>query len=176
MQTAYQPEPFTNFSIPENKAAMEAALQLVASEKGRHYPLKIAGKAIDTEARITSVNPSCFAEVIGTVARANAELADQAVKAAQDAFASWKHVAPEVRARLLFKAAAILRRRKFEYSAWLVEEEPRPDWRRSPPPPPPPPHMHERGYERHDHGRRDWERRHDDHGRGHGRGHGQNHQ
>lgn len=50
--------------------------------------------------------------------------------------------------------------------------EPRPDWRR----PPPPPHMHERGYERHDHGRRDWERRHDDHGRGHGRGHGQNHQ
>ena len=122
MQTAYQPEPFTNFSIPENKAAMEAALQLVASEKGRHYPLKIAGKAIDTEARITSVNPSCFAEVIGTVARANAELADQAVKAAQDAFARWKHVAPEVRARLLFKAAAILRRRKFEYSAWLVEE------------------------------------------------------
>ena len=122
MQTAYQPEPFTNFSIPENKAAMEAALQLVASEKGRHYPLKIAGKAIDTEARITSVNPSCFSEVIGTVARANAELADQAVKAAQEAFSSWKHVAPEVRARLLFKAAAILRRRKFEYSAWLVEE------------------------------------------------------
>ena len=42
---------------------------------------------------------------------------------------------------------------------------------------PPPPRMHhEHGYERHDHGRRDWERRHDDHGRGHGRGHGQNHQ
>jgi 1-pyrroline-5-carboxylate dehydrogenase len=122
MQTAYQNEPFTNFSIPENKNAMEAALKLVNSQKGQHYPLKIGGKIVDTEARITSVNPSNFIEVIGTVARANVELADQAVQAAAESFKTWRNVAPEVRARLLFKAAAILRRRKFEYSAWLVEE------------------------------------------------------
>lgn len=122
MLTEYRNEPFTNFSLPENKAAMEAGLALVASQKGRHYPLKINGAAVDTEARITSANPSCITEVIGTVARANAELADQAVQAAATAFKSWSRVDPETRARLLFKAAAILRRRKFEYSAWLVEE------------------------------------------------------
>jgi len=122
MLTEYRNEPFTNFSIPENKAAMEAALSLVASQKGRHYPLKIGGVAVDTEARITSVNPSCIEEVVGTVARANVELADKAVKAAEAAFKTWKFVEPETRARLIFKAAAILRRRKFEYSAWLVEE------------------------------------------------------
>ena len=122
MLTEYRNEPFTNFSIPENKAAMEAALSLVASQKGRHYPLKIGGVAIDTEAKITSVNPSYIEEVVGTVARANIELADKAVKAAAEAFKTWKFIEPETRARLIFKAAAILRRRKFEYSAWLVEE------------------------------------------------------
>ncbi len=122
MLTEYRNEPFTNFTVPENKAAMEAALALVASQKGRHYPLKIGGVAIDTEARITSVNPSCFSETVGTVARANVELADKAVQAAAAAFKTWKNVEPATRARLIFKAAAILRRRKFEYSAWLVEE------------------------------------------------------
>ncbi|HWR30690.1 MAG TPA: L-glutamate gamma-semialdehyde dehydrogenase [Negativicutes bacterium] len=122
MLTEYRNEPFTNFSLPENKAAMTAALALVASQKGRHYPLEIGGAAVDTEARITSVNPSCLSEVVGTVARANVELADKAVQAAAESFKTWKNVEPETRARLIFKAAAILRRRKFEYSAWLVEE------------------------------------------------------
>lgn len=122
MLTKYRNEPLTNFSLPENKAAMEAALALVAGQKGGHYPLKINGMTVDTEARITSTNPSRTSEVVGTVARANVELADKAVQAAAEAFKSWSKVQPEARARLLFKAAAILRRRKFEYSAWLVEE------------------------------------------------------
>ena len=122
MLTEYRNEPFTNFSLPENKAAMEAALALIASQKGRHYPLKIGGIAVDTEARITSTNPSNTAEVVGTVARANADLVNKAVQAASEAFKTWKNFAPEARARVIFKAAAILRRRKFEYSAWLVEE------------------------------------------------------
>ncbi len=122
MLTAYHNEPFTNFQVSENKVAMEEALLLVTSQKGRHYPLKIGEYSVDTEARITSVNPSCLTEVIGTTARANVEIADKAVRAAADAFKSWKNVDAETRARLIFKAAAILRRRKFEYSAWLVEE------------------------------------------------------
>jgi len=122
MVTEYRNEPFTDFSAPENKAAMEAALALIATQKGRHYSLKINGEAVDTEARITSVNPSCVKEIVGTVARANKELADKAVQAAAGAFKGWSRVEPETRARLLFKAAAILRRRKFEYSAWLIEE------------------------------------------------------
>ncbi|MHC1758405.1 MAG: L-glutamate gamma-semialdehyde dehydrogenase [Negativicutes bacterium] len=122
MLTEYRNEPFTNFSLPENRAAMETALALVGTQKGRHYPLKINGESVDTEARITSVNPSNIVEVIGTVARANCELADKAVQAAAEAFRVWKKIAPEVRVWAIFKAAAILRRRKFEYSAWLVEE------------------------------------------------------
>lgn len=122
MITEYKNEPFTNFGIPENKAAMEKALAAVQLEKGGHYPLVIGGEKINTEARITSINPSNTVDVVGTVARANVDLAEKAVEAAKQAFASWQYVCPAERSLYLFKASAVLRRRKFEFSAWLVEE------------------------------------------------------
>lgn len=118
----YKNEPFVNFAVPENRAAMEAALTKVAAEKGRHYPLVIGGVKIDTPERITSINPSLTTEVIGTVAKADAALADKAVAAAAEAFRTWQYVSPAERARYLFKASAAMRRRKFEFSAWMVEE------------------------------------------------------
>lgn len=122
MLVEFKNEAFTNFSLMENKTAMEDALSLVAAQKGQYYPLVIGGKRIDTEARITSINPSNTQEVIGTVARANEDLAEKAVQAALEAFSTWQYVDPAERARYLFKAAAVMRRRKFEFSAWMVEE------------------------------------------------------
>jgi len=49
-------------------------------------------------------------------------LADKAVKAADIAFRTWKYEVPAIRANYLFKAAAIMRRRKYEFSAWLIKE------------------------------------------------------
>lgn len=122
MLLEYKNEPFVDFSKTENKVAMEAALRMVADQKGKHYPLVINGEKIDTEAKITSINPSNIVETVGTVARANVDLAEKAVQAACEAFQSWQWVSPAERALYLFKAAAVMRRRKFEFSAWLVEE------------------------------------------------------
>lgn len=122
MLNEYKNEPFVNFALEENNAKMRKALELVQSQKGLHYPLVINGQKLDTEARIVSINPSDITEVIGTTARANTALTEQAVQAAVTAFETWKNVCPQERARYLFKAAAIMRRRKFEFSAWLVEE------------------------------------------------------
>lgn len=122
MLVEYKNEPFVNFALPENRAAMEAALAVVDIEKGRHYPLVIGGAKIDTAERITSLNPSLTSEVVGTVAKADVALADKAVAVAAEAFKTWQYVDPAERARYLFKAAAAMRRRKFEFSAWLVEE------------------------------------------------------
>ena len=118
----YKNEAFTDFSQEGNRQQMEAALAKVAAEKGAYYPLIIDGEEVNTEARITSLNPSLTSEVVGTVARANTDLAEKAVQVAARTFESWKQVAPQVRASLLFKAAAILRRRKFGFSAWLTGE------------------------------------------------------
>jgi 1-pyrroline-5-carboxylate dehydrogenase len=118
----YRPEPFTNFSDEINKKEFEAALTKVESELGREYPLIINGERITTEGKITSVNPSKKAEVVGYVSKANQELAEKAMQAAAHKFEAWKAVPGAHRARYLFKAAAIMRRRKHEFSAWLVHE------------------------------------------------------
>ncbi|KFL43327.1 1-pyrroline-5-carboxylate dehydrogenase [Lysinibacillus sp. BF-4] len=122
----YKHEPFTDFSIEANAAAYKKALQQVEAELGKTYPLVINGERITTEGKITSYNPAKKTEVIGHVAKANKELAEQAMQAADTAFKTWKKVDPAIRADVLFKAAAIIRRRKHEFSAWLTKEAGKP--------------------------------------------------
>ncbi len=122
MVVNYKNESYTDFTLEINKAKMETALSVVDSQKGKDYPLIVGGKKINTDAKITSINPSKIKEIIGTAACADTEIAEEAIQCSLEAFATWKEVSPRQRASYLFKAAAILRRRKFEFSAWLVEE------------------------------------------------------
>lgn len=122
MLMPYKNEPFTDYSVPANKAAMEEALKLIDSKKGQHFPLVINGEKIDTEGKITVINPSNCKEILGTTAKANKDLAEQAIQAATKAFDSWKNVPAVERANYLLNASAILKRRKEEFSAQLVEE------------------------------------------------------
>lgn len=122
MLTPFQNEPYVNFNEDAPRQKMLAALKLVESQLGRDYPLLIGGQEIMTEEKIVSVNPANPSQVVGRVSRATAEHADQAIRAAYEAFSAWSRVDPDVRARYLAKAAAILRRRIYEFSAWMVYE------------------------------------------------------
>lgn len=123
---AYKHEPFTDFSIKENKQSFLNGLQKVESYVGQEYPLIIGGERITTEEKIISVNPANKEEVIGNVSKANQELAEKAMKIANELFKTWKKVKPEFRADVLFKAAAIIRKRKYEFSALLTKEAGKP--------------------------------------------------
>lgn len=122
LMTDYRPEPLTDFSIEQNRAAYERALRSVERQMGREYELIIGGENVRTEAKIVSINPARPDEVVGVVSKANEPLAEKAINAAAKAFETWKRVPSDQRARYLFKAAAILRRRKFEFAAWLTIE------------------------------------------------------
>jgi len=115
-------EPYSDFTVEENAAAYRQAIEEVRGEFGRHYPLIIGGLAVDTEDRIESLNPAKPSEIVGTVASATPELADQAIAAAWEAFGVWSAVSAEARSRTIMKLVAILRRRKFEFSAWQTLE------------------------------------------------------
>ena len=78
-------EPFTDFSKPENRKAMEEALRHVKSMFGREYPLVIAGQNLVTTDKIKSTNPSNPKEVIGVFQKATVEMANQAVEGAAKA-------------------------------------------------------------------------------------------
>src|SRR4051812_32001856 len=112
----YKHEPFTDFSIEASKVAYEEALNLVEGYIGQHYPLVIGGEKVSTDEKITSFNPANKQEVIGSVSMANKQLAEKAMQAAVSTFATWRKTKPEMRADILFKAAAIIRRRKHEFS------------------------------------------------------------
>jgi 1-pyrroline-5-carboxylate dehydrogenase len=115
-------EPFVDFSQPENKRRMEAALDEVRGKLGREYDIIIGGKRLKTAGKIFSMNPAHPAEVVGVHQRAGEEHVEEAMQAAQAAFASWKKVSVQDRAALLFAAAALIRERSFEFCAWLTVE------------------------------------------------------
>ncbi len=115
-------EPFVDFTKPENRRAMEEALKKARAEFGREYPMYINGKAVTTKDKRTSTNPSHPDQVIGVFQSATAEMAGGAVDSAHKYFETWKRVPAEERAECLFRAAKILRERKFEMSALICYE------------------------------------------------------
>lgn len=126
MVATYKHEPFTSFTGNENQADFLAGLEVVEGYMGQEYPLLIGGEKIYTEQKIVSVNPSNHQEVVGTVSKANRELAERAMNVADETFNWWRKTKPEMRADILFRAAAIVRRRKHEFSAILVKEAGKP--------------------------------------------------
>lgn len=116
-------EPFTLFTLADNRRKMEMAIHQVKSELGRKVPLIIGGKRVGSNGRwIQSLNPSKPDEVVGIAVSGGIQEAEEGIQAALAAFSTWKKVSPESRARLLLKAAALLRKRKFEFNAWLCFE------------------------------------------------------
>jgi 1-pyrroline-5-carboxylate dehydrogenase len=115
-------EPFIDFSNVDNRKKMEAALAKVKSEFGHEYPMWIAGKKVVTEKKRKSTNPSRPSEVIGVFQDASKEQAIEAIAAANKYFDVWKKVPAQERAKCLFKAAAIVRERKYELNALVCYE------------------------------------------------------
>ncbi|MCK6484767.1 MAG: L-glutamate gamma-semialdehyde dehydrogenase [Phycisphaerae bacterium] len=126
MFTPYAPETYVNFSASEPRQKMLAALKLVESQLGRTYPLRIGGRKVETSKTFTSINPANYKQVVGVMSKAGTEQAEAAIAAADAAFKTWRRVPPDERARYLVKAAAIMRRRIYEFSAWMCYEESKP--------------------------------------------------
>lgn len=122
----YQTEPLTDFNCKENIKKYEEGLEIVKGYLGKHYDLIIDGKRMKTSKFMTSLNPSNFKEIIGTISQATKAETDMAIESALKAFETWKYTKPEVRADVLFKSAAIIRRRKFEFSALMTKEAGKP--------------------------------------------------
>ena len=124
---AADPGPFANqphadFSRAENRDDFDAALRAVRSRAGKHHPLRIGGRDIDTARRLESVNPAAPAEVLGTVAYGGRAEAEAAVAAAQAAAPGWRDAEPRDRAAVLFRAAELMRGEAVELAALMMLE------------------------------------------------------
>jgi RHH-type proline utilization regulon transcriptional repressor/proline dehydrogenase/delta 1-pyrroline-5-carboxylate dehydrogenase len=119
---SYENAPLVNFVHRQTQEQMLTAIRDVRARLGQRYPLVINGQKITTGNWMDSLNPTNPSEVVGSVAEAGIPEAEQAVKAAGDAFKHWCRVSVNHRAELLERAAAIMDRRRFELSALEVFE------------------------------------------------------
>ncbi len=118
----FRNEPYADFSTSDNRKAMEQALAKVKSEFGREYELLIAGERVRTGDLLKSVNPSRPSEVVGVHHKATSDLARRAVEKAEGSFQQFGDLPATARIEMLVRAASLIRKRKFEFDAWLVYE------------------------------------------------------
>ena len=121
-QGTFRNEPFLDYTHSETMKAMQAALTSVGDMLGHEYDLVIGGQRERTADKIESLNPANPAQIVGIHQKAGLEHAERAMQAALKAYQSWQYVAVAERAALLLQAAAIIRKRKFEFNAWLTYE------------------------------------------------------
>ena len=118
----FRNEPYTDFSLPENRQKMEAALRKVKAEFGKDYDLLVSGERISTPDKLKSVNPSRPAEIVGTHSKATPAIAQQAIEKVYNYFPKWSATPATERVEMLLRAGAMLRERKLEFDAWLCYE------------------------------------------------------
>ncbi|HOP49363.1 MAG TPA: L-glutamate gamma-semialdehyde dehydrogenase [Ignavibacteriales bacterium] len=119
---AFKNEPIKDFSLKKNYEFQKEALRLVQKKLGKTYPLIIGGKSVKSNNTFNSINPSNKSEVVATFYKATKEQAIKAIETAHKTFKSWALTKPEERAEILFKAAQIIRDRRFEINAWMIKE------------------------------------------------------
>src|SRR5712692_9827009 len=119
----FRNEPLSDFKgNPEHARRMKAAVEEVGKELGREYDLVIAGERIKTKEKLRSYNPSHKDQVVGIFSKGTPELADRAIRAADEAFKSWSRTPVEERVQLVLDTGRILREHKYTYAAWMVYE------------------------------------------------------
>ncbi|MCX7909809.1 MAG: L-glutamate gamma-semialdehyde dehydrogenase [Ignavibacteria bacterium] len=120
-------KPFANqtyldFTDPKVLRRQKQAIEKVRSQFGKEYPNIINGQEVYSEKKTKSINPAHPNEVIGIFQKSGKDDAEKAIQAALNAFEFWKRVPARERANYLFKAAAELRRRRYEINAWMISE------------------------------------------------------
>ncbi|NNG12994.1 MAG: L-glutamate gamma-semialdehyde dehydrogenase [Halobacteria archaeon] len=127
IETAYSVLRFHNtpphrFTEAGERAALARAIETVREQLGRDYPLQIGGQPVEGELMIGSLNPARPDEVVGHVAAATCDQADQALAAARAAYPAWSRLPARERARYLRRAAELLGEQREIFSAWQIIE------------------------------------------------------
>ncbi|HLA99791.1 MAG TPA: L-glutamate gamma-semialdehyde dehydrogenase [Bacteroidota bacterium] len=113
----FKNEPPVDFSKKLNREKQEKALREVEKQYGKEYPNIIGGEHVTSAEMIASLNPSDPSHTVGYFQKGTAADALKALDVALKTFESWKNVPPAKRASYLFKAAKVMRRRRFELNA-----------------------------------------------------------
>ncbi|MGH7167786.1 MAG: proline dehydrogenase family protein [Nitrospiraceae bacterium] len=115
-------EPHTDFSKAPARAAMAQAITSVRAQLGRRLPYPVAPGLSPSGADLASRNPSSPGEVVGRVPGFAPDEIPVAARHALSRLPVWMAMSPARRADIMSKAAAAMRQRRAELSAWEIFE------------------------------------------------------
>ena len=118
----FRNEQFIDWSKSTNRKKQEEALARARQELGREYPIIIGAEQIRSVQKFNSLNPSKPTEVIGVFQKGDAGIANKAIEMAAGRFEEWKKVPPVKRAEYLFKAARLMKKKRFDLNAAEILE------------------------------------------------------
>jgi RHH-type transcriptional regulator, proline utilization regulon repressor / proline dehydrogenase / delta 1-pyrroline-5-carboxylate dehydrogenase len=121
---SFRNEPHAELRRPAVREPLVATV--AAAHLGFDAPLLIDGRPVDTGDHIVSVDPGAVATVVCRSARARPDDAVRAIETAARAWPAWRATSWRERAAVLFRAAAIMRRRRGELAALEVFEAGKP--------------------------------------------------
>jgi len=118
----FENEVYFDYTKEEHINKQKEVIEQVRKQLSKEYGNIVGGKEVFTERKTKSYNPANTDELIGTFQKAGQKEAEEAMQAALKAFETWKNVPAEERAGYLFKAAEIMRQRRYEINAWMILE------------------------------------------------------
>jgi RHH-type proline utilization regulon transcriptional repressor/proline dehydrogenase/delta 1-pyrroline-5-carboxylate dehydrogenase len=124
--TPFANEPHLEFRRPGTRAELTVAVTAAARTDRFVAPLLIDGRDRMTLDEIVSVDPGNPSRVVCESARATISDADEAIDVAARALPAWRDAPWRERAAVLFRAAALLRRRRAELVGLEVMEAGKP--------------------------------------------------
>jgi 1-pyrroline-5-carboxylate dehydrogenase len=98
------------------------AIAGIRASLGRTTGLHIGGRTRATQKTTASTSPADTRVVVANVAAGTPADVNDAVAAARAAFPAWRRAPWQDRAKLLGRAAEIIRKRRFELATWLILE------------------------------------------------------
>jgi RHH-type proline utilization regulon transcriptional repressor/proline dehydrogenase/delta 1-pyrroline-5-carboxylate dehydrogenase len=119
-------EPHAELRRPGPRARLVAAVSAAPARLGFAAPVVIDGRPVPTAGEIVSVDPGAVATVVCRSGRAGTAEADRAIEVALAAQPVWHATPWRERAAVLFRAAALLRRRRAELAALVAFEAGKP--------------------------------------------------
>ena len=123
----FRNEPQRDFAQADSRMAMQRALATVRVQVGRQWTPSSGGLRL-TGPVIESRNPARPDEVVGRLSSASPEDVEQAVRRAVQARETWRDRTTERRVDIMRAAAALMRTRRDELTAWEIVECGKP-WR-----------------------------------------------
>ncbi|MBA2251576.1 MAG: bifunctional proline dehydrogenase/L-glutamate gamma-semialdehyde dehydrogenase, partial [Nitrospirales bacterium] len=120
-------EPLTDFSHDAARSAMQEAIDRAKEQFGRHFSSAETDPS-PSGPELLARNPSRPDQVIGRLQSCSTRDIELALKSAKTRTSQWRSTTPDDRVEILIKAAALMRRRRFDLAAWEIFETGKP-WR-----------------------------------------------